>query len=42
MIEKRDRFDRGVRRVVLEGMEDGSFARGDPKLLSFAILGAVN
>jgi AcrR family transcriptional regulator len=42
VVRKRDRFDRGVRRVLQEGMEDGSFARGDAKLLSFAILGAVN
>src|SRR5262245_5231724 len=42
VIRKRDRFDRGVRRVLQEGMMDGSFTPGDPKLLSFAILGAVN
>ncbi|HEY7513190.1 MAG TPA: TetR/AcrR family transcriptional regulator, partial [Vicinamibacteria bacterium] len=29
-------------RVLQEGMADGSFARGDPKLLSFAMLGAIN
>ncbi len=42
VIAKRDRFDRGVRRVLEEGMTDGSFARADAKLLTFAILGAVN
>lgn len=42
VIRKRDRFDRGIRRVLQEGMADGSFAGGDAKLLSFAILGAVN
>ena len=42
VIAKRDRFDRGVRRVLEEGMADGSFARGDAKLLTFAMLGAVN
>jgi AcrR family transcriptional regulator len=42
VIAKRDRFDRGVRRVLKEGMDRGLFARGDPKLLAFAILGAVN
>jgi AcrR family transcriptional regulator len=42
VIAKRDRFDRGIRRVVQEGMATGAFARGDPKLLTFAILGAVN
>jgi AcrR family transcriptional regulator len=42
VIAKRDRFDRGIRRVVQEGMATGAFAPGDPKLLTFAILGAVN
>jgi len=42
IIAKRDRFDRGVRRVLQEGMDEGLFARGDAKLLTFAILGAVN
>jgi AcrR family transcriptional regulator len=42
VIVRRDRFDRGIRRVLEEGMADGSFARSDPKLLTFAILGAVN
>jgi AcrR family transcriptional regulator len=42
VIRKRDRFDRGIRRVLDKGMADGTFARGDAKLLSFAILGAVN
>jgi AcrR family transcriptional regulator len=42
VIAKRDRFDRGVRRIIREGMDAGIFAPGDPKLLAFAILGAVN
>lgn len=42
VILKRDRFDRGIRRILQEGMERGVFARADPKLLAFAILGAVN
>jgi len=42
VIGKRDRFDRGIRSVLAAGIEDGSFAPGDPKLLAFAILGAVN
>jgi TetR/AcrR family transcriptional regulator len=42
VIAKRDLFDRGVRRVLKEGMERGLFVPGDPKLLTFAILGAVN
>jgi TetR/AcrR family transcriptional regulator len=42
VIAKRDRFDRGLRRLLQEGMDAGELAPGDPKLLSFAILGAVN
>lgn len=42
VIAKRDRFDRGMRQVIREGMEDGVFSPGDPKLLTFALLGAVN
>lgn len=42
VIAKRDAFDRGLRRLLQEGMDAGVFAPGDPKLLSFAILGAVN
>src|SRR5215510_3747344 len=42
VIVRRDRFDRGVRQVLEEGMQSGAFADGDAKLLSFAILGAVN
>jgi AcrR family transcriptional regulator len=42
VIRKRDRFDRGVREILQDGMAQGVFAPGDPKLLSFAILGAVN
>jgi len=42
VIAKRDRFDRGIRRLLQEGMDVGAFTPGDPKLLTFAILGAVN
>jgi AcrR family transcriptional regulator len=42
VIAKRDRFDRGLRRIVQEGMDEGVFARGDAKLAAFAVLGAVN
>ena len=38
----RDQFDRGMRRVIEEGMQAGAFGVVDAKLLSFAILGAVN
>src|SRR5262245_4160507 len=42
VILRRDRFEHGVRDVLKEGMTDGVFAGGDPKLLAFALFGAVN
>jgi AcrR family transcriptional regulator len=42
VIAKRDQIDRGFRRVLAAGMASGVFPERDPKLLSFAILGALN
>lgn len=42
IIAKRDRFDRGVRRILKQGMDSGIFGPGDPKLLTFAMMGAIN
>src|SRR5262245_45781971 len=42
VIVRRDRFEQGVRQVLAEGMSTGQFAKGDPKLLAFALFGAVN
>ena len=42
VIVRRDQFERGVREVLEEGMKDGTFAPGNPKLLAFALFGAVN
>ena len=42
IVKKRDRFDRGLRAVIEGGMRQGVFRRGDPKLTTFAILGASN
>jgi TetR/AcrR family transcriptional regulator len=42
VVAKRDRFDRALRRIVRRGMKAGLFTAGDPKLLTFALLGAVN
>src|SRR3954466_432989 len=42
VIVRRDQFDRGMRQVIEEGVVAGSFGVVDAKLLSFAILGAVN
>ena len=42
VILRRDTFDRGVRRVLEEGMATGTFGPGDAKLRAFALFGAVN
>jgi AcrR family transcriptional regulator len=42
VIAKRDEFDHGMRVIIQQGMEEGLFARGDPKMMEFAIMGAVN
>ena len=42
VVARRDQFDRGLRRVLHDGIVGGMFRNGDAKLLSFAILGAVN
>lgn len=42
IVAKRDRVDRGFRRLLREGMDSGVFAPRDPKLLTFAIMGAIN
>lgn len=42
VIAKRDEFDRGMRGIIQQGMDEGLFAPGDPKMMEFAIMGAVN
>jgi AcrR family transcriptional regulator len=42
VIAKRDEFDRGMRAIIQQGMDNGLFAKGDPKMMEFAIMGAVN
>lgn len=42
IIAKRDTFDQGMRAVIQQGIDEGLFTPGDPKMISFAILGAVN
>jgi AcrR family transcriptional regulator len=42
VIVRRDQFDRGMRAVIQDGIRSGAFGAVDPKLLAFAILGAVN
>jgi hypothetical protein len=42
VIAKRDRFDHGLRAIVQQGIDEGLFRPGDPKMIGFAIMGAVN
>ena len=42
VVARRDQFDHGMRRVIEDGVRTGVFGNIDAKLLSFAILGAVN
>ena len=42
IIAKRDRFDRGLREIVQQGIDSALFRPGDPKMIGFAIMGAVN
>lgn len=42
VIARRDRFDRGLRAIIQEGIDEGLFAAADTKLIAFAIMGAVN
>lgn len=42
VITKRDRFDHGLREIIQQGIDDGLFRQGDPKMVGFAIMGAVN
>ena len=42
VVEKRDRFERSVRQIIQEGSDQGRFVQCDPKLVTFAILGAIN
>ncbi|MDP2319941.1 MAG: TetR/AcrR family transcriptional regulator [Acidobacteriota bacterium] len=42
VIEKRDQFDQGVRAIIQQGIDEGQFNPGDPKLIEFAMMGAIN
>jgi AcrR family transcriptional regulator len=42
IIARRDQFDRGLRAIIQQGMDDGRFAAGDAKMIAFAVMGAVN
>ncbi len=42
LVRQRDRFERALRGLVREGIEDGSVVPCDPKLAIFVVLGAMN
>ena len=42
VIAKRDRFDHGMREIIQQGIDQGLFTPGDPKMIGFAMMGAVN
>jgi TetR/AcrR family transcriptional regulator len=42
LVRQRDRFERALRALVREGIEDGSVVPCDPKLAIFVVLGAMN
>ena len=42
IVKKRDRYERGVRRLISDGVRDDQFAACDTKLVTRAIFGALN
>ena len=42
VIAARDRYERALRRIIAQGVEDGEFRPVNPKIAVFAILGAIN
>ncbi len=42
IISGRDRYERGLRRIIVRGIRNGEFREVEPKLAVFAILGAIN
>jgi AcrR family transcriptional regulator len=42
VVARRDAVDRSLRRLIQQGMDEGLFAPGDPKMIAFAMMGAVN
>lgn len=42
VIVRRDKFDYGMRLIIEDGIATGVFKPGDPKLIGFAMLGAIN
>jgi AcrR family transcriptional regulator len=42
VISQRDQFDHGIRTIIQQGIDQGQFRPGDPKMIEFAMMGAVN
>ena len=42
VIAKRDQFDQGIRSIIQRGIDQDVFKPGDPKMIEFAMMGAVN
>jgi AcrR family transcriptional regulator len=42
IVGKRDQFEKAMRQVISAGVRSGEFRNVDPKLASFAVLGAIN
>lgn len=42
IIRRRSVFDRGLRKMIVEGIEDGTIARRDPRIVAFSVMGAIN
>lgn len=42
IVQQRDLYERGLRQIIQEGIDEGLFLQCDPKVEGFIILGAVN
>jgi len=42
VVARRDTFDHGLRAIIQQGIDSGLFAPADPKMVAFAMMGAVN
>jgi TetR/AcrR family transcriptional regulator len=42
IVKARDRYERFLRGLIVQGMKDGEFREVDPKIAVFVILGAIN
>lgn len=42
IVAARDRYERGLRSIIATGIDGGEFRHTDPKIATFAILGAIN